>query len=1032
MITHWIFCHDLSILHDLHAMKRSCSTDCLRSIVLTILTVFFSLVETSQALNETVVFPVHTAGNCRSLNGVWQFKYLPSLNVAGDSLFYQPGLSVAGWDSILVPGNWDMQGFGEATYQRVKDGTGLFRTEFRLPVGWQEQQVYLQFDGVLFTAEVYLNGHYVGYWASAYNPVIFDVTRFIHPYDDNVLAVKVTSGGRGSDFDLNDAWAFYGIFRDVTLFAAPVNHFLDYTLVTKLSGENAQVDLTAVIACAGHWKKLAVRGELCSDEKQNRLAFSIPLIKKQDKLLGHTRLLVDKPRLWTAETPTLYTLRLRLYDNGKEVQTITERIGLREVSIQDSRLLLNGIAVKLRGIDIHQTSPDRGNAVPEEYLLRDFILLKRANINFVRTSHYPPPPLFIHLCDSLGFYVMEEVPFGDGDAHLSDSSYQAILDSRARATVTRDKNRPSIIVWSLGNENPVTPLTDSTAHYVKRLDQTRPLCYPQTGPYFHENHQRIREFIDIYAPHYTVPERLAEYSVRLARPVIVTEYAHSLGLDMDMMQNLWEIMYHSKIVAGGGVWDFADQGILRTALLPVDKNKPTPHVWIDSYHYYDAYGSKGTDGIVYADRTPQPDYFQVKNVYAPMRILIDSLTAVGGSQTMTIPIENRYDFINLSAVKTVCGLYHNKQMLHEENLALDIAPHCTGKALWEMSLPEHPEKGYYFLKFNFYDNNGLPVYEKVIQLWVIGTEMDWLGQMGEPVTMRCNHSEKILTVITGPYTWSYDQETGSFALSSGTDQHELIHRGMMLRVGRKPTLASQSVLERRKTENADYLWLPYVLDHPQQLSSRVETLSDSVVLVQKLLFKRGNVEGQFVEGTIRYVLDGRGWIHVHYHFSPIHGTGVFLEAGVSFDIAKELTQMRWIGLGPFPSFPDKDALDQFGIYQLSSQDLYFQGNRGRVQAAIFSDNTGRGVMVLCDNGNLAVENVPDGIRVSHNAQVSSRFNKFVKPLHEVSAASTREFSGRFSLRPIGSADWPGLLQDVFGNPLHTVEPFSPFYHSYDQ
>jgi beta-galactosidase len=999
--------------------------------LLLLLALAFCFASMALADARTVVFPVRTGEWSHSLNGIWKFKYLPAMNIARDSLFYKPEYSVTGWDSILVPGNWDMQGFGELIYQGVKEGTGLYRMTFRLSSSWREKQVFLLFDGVLYTADVYLNGHYLGHWTSAYNPVTFNATRFIEPDSENVLAVKVTSGAVESAFDINDAWAFSGIFRDVTLFATTQTFFKDYRIETGLSGNAAQVTVSVVASSDDPKNKKLVKGDLVYPDGKTCIPFTIPLAGHRDELQGRAVFSVLDPHLWTAETPDLYTLVLRLYDGAREEQVICERIGLRQVSIQNGRLLVNGTAIKLRGIDIHQTSPDRGSALTEEYLCRDFDLLKKANINFIRTSHYPPPPRFLQLCDSLGFYVMEEVPFGDGDHLLTDQRFQSILCQRALATVQRDHNRPSAIVWSLGNENPITSLTDSLAHYVKALDPTRPVCYPQTGPYFHEHHQQIKDFIDIYAPHYTVPARLQEYDEQLSRPIIVTEYAHSLGLDMDMMQNLWEVvMYHGDHIAGGAVWDFADQGILRKARFPVNRQQATPHVWLDAYHYYDSCTSKGTDGIVYADRTPQPDYYQVKNVYAPVRVPLDTLFVAAGRQMLEFPVENRYDFTDLSKVKMVYELYCNDDLLQKGQLDIAGSPHAVSRARLSVSLSERLDQGYYLLKLNFFDKNGMHLLLKTIRLIFKGTTVDWIKKLAEPVKITATLTTNTMEVVMGRNVFSCDKTTGAVRMSSGVDKKIILKHGMMLRVGRKPTLASQSVLDRHPTENVDYLWLPYVLDQPQWTSTHIDTAADSVVISQALRFQRDQNSGQCIEGTIRYVLDGTGWIHVHYRFTPIRTTGVFLEAGLSFVVPADLNQMRWVGLGPYPSYPDKDRLDQFGLYRMDSRDLYFQGNRGRIEAVLFIDPRGGGLMMVAHGGPVAVENTSEGILISHNALVSSRFNKYVKPLHEINAAS--EFSGRFSLRIIHAGEWSGLLYDVFGNPLEAVEPFRPFYHSYDQ
>ena len=245
-------------------------------------------------------------------------------------------------------------------------------------------------------------------------------------------------------------------------------------------------------------------------------------------------------------------------------------------------------------------------------------MIKAGNCNFIRTSHYPPHPRLIELCDELGIYVMCEVPFGFGDEHLTDPSYQDILYARARATVMRDKNRPSIIVWSVGNENPITDIDLATGQRVKELDPTRPICFPQVGSYFQRNFQKLPEWVDIYAPHYPVIATLRNYAATLTRPVIATEYAHALGLAAGRIQDEWDIMAASPVLAGGAVWMFQDQGLLRTAEHRMDRVQASNYVWLDSRHYYDTNQLDGVDGIVYSNRTPQVDYWQVRKVYSPV------------------------------------------------------------------------------------------------------------------------------------------------------------------------------------------------------------------------------------------------------------------------------------------------------------------------------------------------------------------------------------------------------------------------------
>ena len=1004
--------------------------------------------------NEKYIYPVRTGEWAKSLNGVWKFKYIPSLNTADDSLFYRKDFNVENWDSILVPGNWDIQGYGQYfdapteetitdalkndykgqyTYNSVRKCTGLYRTEFTIPASWKNRQTYILFDGVLYTARVYVNGKYVGYWASAYNPVTFDITKYLSDDEDNVLAVEVTSNGKGFEFDINDQWAFYGIFRNVTLFSTPQTHINDYVFKTTLDeNDNANVSVSANVDIKGSLKSVKLNGALISDSNEIVKEFSILLQKKGNEISGKVDFLIENPKLWTAETPNLYTLKLTLIDSGKEEQIITDRVGLREVTIKDGQLLLNKTPIKLRGIDIHQISPDVGRYCPDEYLLRDFNILKKANINFVRTSHYPPPPRFTEICDSMGFYVMEEVPFGFGDIHLTDTSYQNVLYTRAFATYKRDKNRPGIIVWSIGNENPVTEITINTAKYMKQLDPTRPVCFPQTGSYFSDNYKLIPDFVDIYSPHYTSPGVLEKFSTMFNKPIIVTEYAHSLGLDFDMMQNVWEVMYKSKIVAGGGVWDFADQGILRRSKTPVDRNLPTNHVWIDKFHFYDANSYSGSDGIVYSNRIPQPDYYEVKNVYSPVHVNIDKCEVAPGMQNITVPIENRYDFTNLSEIKAVYGLYNNNYLIKEYNLALNIPPHSIKDVNLKLELPDKFSNGYYLLKFNFYDKDGLHIKEETVRLMPKNSSTDWITVLTDiKQSFDKTDTDKELSVKTNASVFEFNKTNGSIKLSSTKINTDLITGGMFLRTGRKSTLSSRISLESRK-DNPNYLWVPYTLKNPEVLSKEIFSGKDSVKIVERLRFKREDVEGEYVEGTLVYVVKNNGWIDVEYNFTPVNCTGVFLEAGVSFVIPKEFSQMRWIGDGPYPSYPDKDMLDEFGIYQMSNEDLYFQGNRRRVETALFTNKIGNGLMVVTKGDDIAVENISEGILVSHNALVSSRYNKKTRPLHAVKADETEAIAGKFSLRVIEENDWKGLLHDVFGNPLDNVEPFKPFYHSYDQ
>ena len=495
----------------------------------------------------TEVYPLRSGPAAQTLNGQWQFKYLAGTDVGPDAAFSAPDfVPAAGWKPIVVPGHWELQGFAEPKYgMDLIAGIGLYRRTFQVPAAWTGQRVFLHFDGVLYGFDAWVNGRKIGSWASAYNPVAFDITDALKAGADNVLAVQVSTRSHGWEFDVNDCWGLSGIYRDVTLFAVPVAHFTDCTARTKLNPDGSATLTVSTLTNA----PTGISGRLLAPDGRlvSTLAFAT------GKLTGaEATLQLEHPQLWTAETPALYTLELALASG----QQLAEKIGLREVTIADGVLKLNGQPIKLRGVDHHDIWPVNGRVATEELMRHDLELMRAANINFIRTSHYPPHPRLLELCDELGFYVMDEVPFGFGENHLTDPAYQDDLYVRARATVRRDRDRASVIVWSVGNENPNTPLTIATARRVKELDPTRPVCFPQEGGYFAPHYTELPPDIDIYAPHYPSTTRVSEYAATLTRPIIFTEYAHALGLASDQIQAQWAIMQASPRIAGGSIWMF--------------------------------------------------------------------------------------------------------------------------------------------------------------------------------------------------------------------------------------------------------------------------------------------------------------------------------------------------------------------------------------------------------------------------------------------------------------------------------------------
>ena len=615
------------------------------------------------------ILPVTDPQMKRSLNGEWQLKV-----IQGISNDRAVPMADTTWGRIPVPGCWEAHGFCKPAYDRALPLTGYYRTTFAVPNSWKGQRVIIRFDGVLYGYDLWVNGEAVGSWRSGYNTAMFDITDYLNRKSERQqLALRVISQFRGSDFDYNDDWAPNGIFRDVTLMAVPKTHLTDLTITTKNTGE---VNVKADIAHSN--SNTEVKYEILDSNRQR---------------VGSTR--VEHPHLWTAETPYLYTLRTTLCQKGKTLQVFEHKFGFRELTIDGNVLKLNGKPIKLRGVTTHSTDPVTVKVIDEASILRDMKLMKEASVNYLRTSHYPREPRFYELADSLGFYIIDEVPFGYGDKNLSDSTFYPVLQQRAQATIRRDKNHPSVLIWSLGNENPLTDICIRLGDYVKRnLDPSRPICYPQVGSYFRRFNYNFPKVADIYAPHYPTTSQIADFYQRADRPVIFTEYCHTLGISLEDHDRQWEIIERTPGIAGGSVWEWADQGMPFRRPLQ-SRYGYEERVFTSKEGGFEMYGNKGTDGLLYADRTPLPNYYELQHNYA--RAFVER---VDGDM---LKIVNRYDFLNLKDNVTFHWTLTNDR---DTVICGVFSPDCQPRSSVSYNLPLPRQNGLSLLQFDIEDAYG--------------------------------------------------------------------------------------------------------------------------------------------------------------------------------------------------------------------------------------------------------------------------------------------------------------------------------------
>lgn len=977
----------------------------------------------------------HDTASSRSLNGSWVFKYVAGTDAGADERFTAPQFSVAQWARIAVPANWELHGFAEPRYgDELQAGLGLYRRSFQVPPAWQGQRIHVRFDGVAFGYTLWVNGVKVGQsTASAFNGHTFDITDAVaaHAGSEHVLAVRVETRPHGVEFDLNDDWSLSGIYRGVTLFAVPRLHLTDLATSTKLAADGmAQLSVSAALSVNGG----AVRATLLAPH--GRVAGRALLTQGADGRYT-AQLDVAQPALWTAETPTLYRLQLTVFGAGgeggegveggeiKAVQSYEQRIGLREVRTEGAVLLLNGRPIKLRGVNHHDLDPLHGRAITEARMRADLLLMKRGNVNYVRTSHYPPDPRLLALCDELGMYVMDEVAIGHGESNLDKPDYRAGIMARVAATIARDKNHASVLIWSIGNENPITDVEMDAARLAKSLDPSRPITIPKVGSYFFANHARIPDFVDMHAPHYPVNQTLAGYARTLTRPTILTEYAHALGLATDRIQDQWDIIQASPVLAGGSIWHFMDQALMCTAPKPVERGMPTQLVWLDQYRYLDTHGLDGADGVTYGDRTPQTDFWQMRKVYAPVQLNVRGLGGAGAAEPV-VDVENRHDFRALAGMTLHWAVQQNGRTIQRGQRPLRAQARQRESLAIAMTPIRRIHADVLALQVRVLDETGAQVNERTVRLDATASASLLSGSTSAPSQPRLTHSAATVRIDSGRWSLNVDRVSGALRIDDRRGMP--LVAGMYPHIGRKQTMAEALSAPKRK------LWHDSVLTvlEAVQVDARVD--GDGVIVRVAGRFRHEVHHEQTLDGSYTLRVAADGTIAVSYDFalpSAAAAAAVLSEAGLSIMAPPALTEFRWVGQGPYAGYPGKDRLNDFGLFHLNRADLHFQGNRRGTDLALLTSATGHGVALATAPGDVAVERHGAQTLLSHNVRMAGLGNKGTSPETTLDLPAGARITGAFTLALL-HGQWPRQLSRWFGKPEKASKVYAPFYHSYDQ
>jgi beta-galactosidase len=602
-----------------------------------------------------------------SLDGEWRFHWSPSPAQTPVG-FEGTDYDASAWARIRVPSNWQMEGFGMPIYTNIrypfdvdlqaprvpreKNPVGSYRTSFELPSVWSGRRVHLSFGGVDSAFFVWVNGRKVGYSEDSRLPAEFDVTSFVKP-GANVLAVEVYRWSDGSFLEDQDMFRLSGIFRDVSLWSSGEPHVRDLAVHADLDGAY-QDGVLKVKALVNNATAAGASGTLTlelSDADGTRVAAvqKRPFaVRARAESAVELSIPVTRPHQWTAETPYLYGVLLTLEDpTGRVLEAIPSHVGFRKVEIRDGRLLVNGRAILIKGVDRHEHDPDAGHHVSRELMVRDLELMKQHNVNAVRTSHYPNDPAWLDLCDRYGIYLIDEANiethgFGADPRNriAHDPAWQPAILDRIERMIERDKNHPSVIIWSMGNEAGDGPNFAAAYKRIKELDPSRPVHYEGATAHGGGTSADINSFM------YPSPRSVVEHATeRPSMPLLLCEYSHAMGNSSGGLKEYWDVFYSGTNAQGAFVWDWVDQGIRQ----PV----PSEYQASSDRKTFFAYGgwwenrvgvfNDGNfcmNGLVSADRKPHPGLEAIKYVY---RYLHASPVDLAAGR---IKVKSWYDFLN--------------------------------------------------------------------------------------------------------------------------------------------------------------------------------------------------------------------------------------------------------------------------------------------------------------------------------------------------------------------------------------------------
>jgi beta-galactosidase len=933
-------------------------------------------------LKEALAADRHASSFYRSLNGMWKFNWV-SWPQARPVDFYKPSYDVSSWKEIPVPSNWQLLGYGTPYYRNAgyifrrdfpramstpskrytafieRNPVGSYRREFDLPADWKDRRIFITFDGVDAGFFLWVNGEKVGYSVNSRNAAEFDITNFVKP-GKNIIAAEVYRFTTGSYIEDQDMWRLSGIFRDVSLWSSPQQHIRDFFIKTDLDENylNATIEVNAKVR--NYDTKLSRSAKLTATlfNADNEVTgakseVTVPALKPGEEAVVKISFNVINPEKWTAETPKLYTTVLTLKQGNSVIETLSARTGFRKIEIKGRLFLVNGSPLKLKGVNRHENWPDVGHAVTEAQMIRDLELIKQGNCNHVRTAHYSDDPRWYELCDEWGIWLVAEANVechGNMGRFDEEPTMKAAIIDRNVANVENFKNHPSVIIWSLGNENGKGGSNFRAAMAtVKSIDNSRPVHYEGFGT-------GKQNPADLDSRMYTAVAEVQRIATDTSykKPFYLCEYAHAMFNSMGAIGEYNDVFDNNETLLGGAIWEWQDQGIY---------NKRDPNHSIIAFG--GGFGEFPNDryfihkGVVASDRSLKPHYPEMKKAYQWIGISAENL------DKGIIKLQNKYQFISLDGFKAGWTLCENGTEISRGDLLVPkIMPGKEALVSIPFKISKANEGSEYFLRISFtlvadqlWAKKG---FEVASQQFMIPVKN--IVSKKEPVNMnpvKLTVTDNYISVTGTGFAVVFDIKSGTFS--------RLEKNGInIIKCDGGPRLHLWRAPHRNDDMWADRSWGTSGLREIKWTVGNVmsEQVSPSSVRISVNLKGEG-LNNFVVNHDVVYLITGDGVITASNKISSSNPQQVVARIGVRLFLDKQFDQVSYFGRGPMENYSDRKRGFDIGVYkstvkeQLTPYEKPMEaGNHEDVRWAKLTNMYGTGLMALCDTTLLQMSALP--------------------------------------------------------------------------